>query len=121
MPASGDVSCLNFRSALRDSDKMRPAWRINVALVKARRPITPRPAAHPWRGVFPALTTQMHRDGTLDLEGTARHAEAMIASGVSGLIFLGSLGENQTLIADEKRLVMREMVRAVRGRVPVLS
>ncbi len=63
----------------------------------------------------------MHKDGSLDLDGTARHAEALIASGITGLVFLGSLGENQTLSGDEKRLVLREMVKAVRGRVPVLS
>ncbi len=71
--------------------------------------------------MFPALTTQMHRDGSLDLEATARHAEALVASGVAGLVFLGSLGENQMLAAEEKRLVIREMVGAVKGRVKVLS
>lgn len=79
------------------------------------------PAQHVWSGVFPAITTQMHRDGSLDLEATARHAGALIASGITGIVFLGSLGENQTLTADEKRLVMREMVRMVKGRIPVLS
>lgn len=74
-----------------------------------------------WQGVFPAITTQMHRDGSLDLEGTAAHAEALLQSGVSGLVFLGSLGENQSLTADEKRAVIREMVKVVFGRVPVLS
>ena len=83
---------------------------------------TPARRAKPaWQGVFPAITTQMQRDGSLDLEGTARHAEALIASGITGLVFLGSLGENQTLSGEEKRLVMREMVKAVRGRIPVLS
>lgn len=75
----------------------------------------------PWSGVFPAITTQMHADGSLDLEGTARHAERLIESGVAGIIFLGSLGENQTLTGEEKRLVMREMVSALKGRVPLLS
>ncbi|MFM8359819.1 MAG: dihydrodipicolinate synthase family protein [Verrucomicrobiota bacterium] len=74
-----------------------------------------------WSGVFPAITTQMHRDGSLDLDATAAHAEALLESGVAGLIFLGSLGENQALTADEKRLVMQEMVKGVFGRVPVLS
>jgi 4-hydroxy-tetrahydrodipicolinate synthase len=78
-------------------------------------------AAHVWTGVFPAITTQMHRDGSLDLEATARHADALIASGVTGIVFLGSLGENQMLTGEEKRLVMTEMVRSVKGRVPVLS
>ena len=74
-----------------------------------------------WSGVFPAITTQMHKDGSLDLDATARHAEALIESGISGLIFLGSLGENQPMSADEKRRVIEAMVKAVNGRVPVLS
>jgi dihydrodipicolinate synthase/N-acetylneuraminate lyase len=74
-----------------------------------------------WTGVFPAITTQMHQDGSLDLEATARHAEALLASGIKGLIFLGSLGENQPMTGDEKRLVISEMVKTVKGRVPVIS
>jgi dihydrodipicolinate synthase/N-acetylneuraminate lyase len=74
-----------------------------------------------WTGVFPAITTQMHQDGSLDLEATARHAEVLLASGIKGLIFLGSLGENQPMTGEEKRLVVSEMVKTVRGRVPVLS
>lgn len=57
----------------------------------------------------------------MDLEATARHAEALIQSGVTGLIFLGSLGENQPLTGDEKRLILREMLKAVDGRVTVMS
>lgn len=74
-----------------------------------------------WQGVFPAITTQMHEDGSLNLDATASHAERLLASGVSGLVFLGSLGENQTLSAEEKRLVLAEMVKLVNGRVPLLS
>src|SRR5437870_7186933 len=74
-----------------------------------------------WRGVFPAITTQMKKDGALDLDSTARHAEALIKSGVAGIIFLGSLGENQTLTAEEKRRLIQAMVKSVNGRVPVLS
>lgn len=74
-----------------------------------------------WSGVFPAITTQLHRDGSLDLDATAAHAEALIRSGIRGLIFLGSLGENQSLSPSEKRQVMEAMRKAVAGRVPVLS
>jgi 4-hydroxy-tetrahydrodipicolinate synthase len=74
-----------------------------------------------WSGVFPAITTQMAKDGSLDLEATAAHAEVLIQSGVAGLIFLGSLGENQSLTPAEKREVMARMVEAVHGRVTVLS
>lgn len=80
-----------------------------------------KPAVGPWSGTFPAITTQMHKDGSLDLEGTARHTERLIASGVNGIIYLGSLGENQVLTGEEKRLVIGEMVKVVKGRIPVLS
>jgi 4-hydroxy-tetrahydrodipicolinate synthase len=74
-----------------------------------------------WQGVFPAITTQLKRDQSIDLDATAAHVEVMIRSGVTGIIFLGSLGENQPLLADEKRLLMEAMIKVVNGRVPVLS
>ncbi len=74
-----------------------------------------------WNGVYPALTTQFKKDQSLDIEGTARHLEAMISSGIHGVIVLGSVGENTALEYDEKLTVMREMLRVVRGRIPVLS
>jgi dihydrodipicolinate synthase/N-acetylneuraminate lyase len=74
-----------------------------------------------WKGVFPAITTQLKKDGSLDLEATARHVDVMIESGVSGMILLGSLGENQVLPPHEKRLVVEAGVKAVNGRVPVLT
>jgi 4-hydroxy-tetrahydrodipicolinate synthase len=74
-----------------------------------------------WQGVFPAITTQFKSDQSLDLDATIRHMEVLLEAGVDGLIFLGSLGENQTLLPEEKRELMRVMVRAVSGRVPILS
>jgi 4-hydroxy-tetrahydrodipicolinate synthase len=74
-----------------------------------------------WQGVFPAITTQMHQDGSLDLEATAAHTETLIASGVKGLVYLGSLGENQAMTAEEKRSVMKAMIETVNGRIPVLG
>jgi dihydrodipicolinate synthase/N-acetylneuraminate lyase len=74
-----------------------------------------------WQGVFPAITTQLKKDETLDLDATAHHVEVLINSGVSGLVFLGSLGENQTLSAEEKRRFIEAMVRVVNGRVTLLS
>ena len=74
-----------------------------------------------WSGVFPAVTTQLAQDESLDLPATARHLEVLIASGVSGLIMCGSLGENQTLAPEEKRAVIRCAVEVAGNRVPVLS
>jgi 1-pyrroline-4-hydroxy-2-carboxylate deaminase len=74
-----------------------------------------------WSGVFPAATTQFKADQSLEPDATARHLEALIASGVSGLVMLGSLGENTALEPEEKRRVMEAAIRVSRGRVPVLS
>jgi 4-hydroxy-tetrahydrodipicolinate synthase len=74
-----------------------------------------------WKGVFPAVTTQLNKDESLNLNATERHIEALIESGVSGLIMLGSLGENQSLEPGEKRRVMQMTIKASNGRVPVLS
>jgi 4-hydroxy-tetrahydrodipicolinate synthase len=74
-----------------------------------------------WQGVFPAVTTQFRQDQTLDLDASAIHIESLIASGVTGLIVCGSLGENQALSPQEKREVVAMAVRIARGRIPVLS
>ena len=74
-----------------------------------------------WSGIFPALTTQFHRDLTLDIEATQRHIELMLAHGSAGIVMLGSLGENVSLDRAEKRRLMRAAIEAVAGRVPVLS
>jgi len=74
-----------------------------------------------WKGLFPAITTTMTKNGEIDLKSTAEHVEYLIASGCSGIIFLGSLGENQTLLPDEKRSFLKAMIKVVAGRVPVLS
>lgn len=74
-----------------------------------------------WRGVFPAVTTQFHRDQGIDLDATSRHMEALIASGVSGLVMLGSLGENPALAPAEKRRVVEAALKTAAGRLPVLA
>ena len=74
-----------------------------------------------WRGVFPAVTTQMRRGGALDLDATARHLEVLVDSGVGGLVMCGSLGENQSLDAAEKREVVEMAVAVAAGRLPVLA
>lgn len=74
-----------------------------------------------WAGVFPAMTTQFREDQSLDAAATGRHVEAMVASGVGGLVMCGSLGENQTMTADEKREVVRTAVKAAAGKIPVVA
>lgn len=74
-----------------------------------------------WKNVFPAVTTQFRQDQSLDLDASAKHFEALIASGVAGLIVCGSLGENQQLAPEEKRAVVKRAVEVAKGRIPVVS
>jgi 4-hydroxy-tetrahydrodipicolinate synthase len=74
-----------------------------------------------WRGVYPAVTTQFHDDGRLDLEGTSAHLEKLITAGVHGLVMLGTVGENCSLEYGEKIEVLRASVARVERRVPVLT
>lgn len=74
-----------------------------------------------WKGVFPAATTHFREDLSLDLDATCVHLETMIESGVSGLVMLGSLGENVALTRDEKHEIMRAALKTANGRVPVLG
>ncbi|MEQ8787600.1 MAG: dihydrodipicolinate synthase family protein [Pirellulaceae bacterium] len=74
-----------------------------------------------WTGVYPAATTHFHDDQSLNLPATMKHLDAMIEAGVHGLIMLGTVGENCSLSAEEKRHVLQATVEHVAGRVPVLS
>jgi len=74
-----------------------------------------------WQGVFPAACTQFREDESLDIAATLDHVEAMIAAGIDGLIMLGTVGENCSLEAVEKRELLKATVDHVAGRVPVLS
>lgn len=78
--------------------------------------------SHPhWHGVFPALTTKFTADDHLDFDAMGEHLEFQLNAGVHGIIILGSLGENSTLNAAEKRELMAFFARAVNGRVPLLA
>src|SRR5215813_7741946 len=74
-----------------------------------------------WQGVFPAVTTQFRNDFSLDIAATQRVIEALIRDGVSGLIMCGTVGENTSLPADEKRRVIAAAREVVNGRVPIVS
>lgn len=74
-----------------------------------------------WKGVLPAACTQFHADQTLDLPTTMDHLEAMVDSGVHGMVMLGTVGENCSLTDDEKLQVLRASVERIGGKVPVIS
>lgn len=74
-----------------------------------------------WTGVYPAATTQFAADGSVDLDETQKVMTALVDDGVSGLILLGTCGENNSLEPGEKRKVLAAGVEAVGGRVPLVA
>jgi 4-hydroxy-tetrahydrodipicolinate synthase len=74
-----------------------------------------------WRGVIPALMTEMKQNGELDLEATARHIDSCLSAGCEGFVMLGTLGENSSLALEEKKEVVAAAVKAVKGRVPIIA
>jgi len=74
-----------------------------------------------WSGVFPATTTQFRDDESIDIESTQRVIDGLIKDGVHGIIALGTVGENVSLTADEKRQVIAAAKEVVDGRVPLLT
>jgi 4-hydroxy-tetrahydrodipicolinate synthase len=74
-----------------------------------------------WAGVFPAATTQFAPDLSVDIAETQRVQDALVRDGVHGLIVMGTVGENNSLLPDEKRDVLRAAVEAVSKRAPVIA
>jgi len=71
--------------------------------------------------VFPAATTQFDAAGDVDLAATAAVQAALVRDGVHGLVLLGTVGENNSLSAGEKRAVLEAAVEAVGGQVPLIT
>src|SRR3989442_9152268 len=71
-------------------------------------------------GVLPALVSPLHKDGTADEAGIKRLVEHVIAGGVNGLLPLGSTGEGASLGERTRGKILRCVVEAAAGRVPVI-
>jgi 4-hydroxy-tetrahydrodipicolinate synthase len=73
-----------------------------------------------WSGVFPAATTQFDAALALDLTATQSVQQGLLDDGVHGLVLMGTVGEGNSLAAEEKRTVLRGAVEVAAGRVPVI-
>jgi 4-hydroxy-tetrahydrodipicolinate synthase len=74
-----------------------------------------------WHGVYPAATTQFAADLSLDTVAYRKVVTALVNDGVDGLVLLGTVGENNSLGPEEKRLTLRAGIDAVGERVPLIA
>ena len=72
-----------------------------------------------WKGVIPAITTNLNADLAVDHAALAQHCRWMIDSGCAGIVACGSLGEAATLTFAEKVAIIETCVKAVGARAPV--
>ena len=74
----------------------------------------------PFSGVVPPVVTPDTPDHQLDVVSFERSINRLIEAGVDGLFFLGSSGEVVFAIDERRDQIVREAVRIVDHRVPVL-
>ena len=74
-----------------------------------------------WHGVFPATTTQYDENLNVDLDSTQTMIDRLIKDGVHGIIALGTVGENNSHSADEKRQILAAIIEVAGGRVPIIT
>lgn len=72
-------------------------------------------------GVFPYLVSPLDADGKVDRPVLTALVEHLIAAGVHGLTPLGSTGEFAYLGREQRLEIVRIVVEAARGRVPVIA
>lgn len=72
------------------------------------------------RGIVPPMVTPLSDDDQIDVEGTIRLTEHIIAGGVHGLFLLGTTGEAQSLSYRCRYEFVKLVCSQVNGRVPVL-
>jgi 4-hydroxy-tetrahydrodipicolinate synthase len=73
------------------------------------------------RGSIVAIVTPMHEDGSLDLPALRKLIDWHIAEGTDSLVIVGTSGESATVNVDEHRLLIKETVDYVAGRIPVIA
>ncbi len=73
-----------------------------------------------FQGSMPALVTPM-TNGAVDFDALKRLVDWQIAEGSNGLVPVGTTGESPTLTHEEHEEVIRTVVQAAGGRVPVIA
>lgn len=74
-----------------------------------------------WRGVMTAIVTPFRPDGEVDHEALAALVRWQVDRGIHGLVPAGTTGEGATLADMEHQTMVRTVVEAAAGKVPVIA
>src|SRR3954447_26692601 len=72
-----------------------------------------------FEGIIPAVTTPFTASDEVDVPALKENVEKLIEAGVHGFVATGTMGEAGSLTRAERELVVRSVVEAAAGRVPV--
>ena len=73
------------------------------------------------KGCGTALVTPFNEDRSIDEDSLSRFVEFQISSGIDFLVPCGTTGESVTLNDEEQHRVVGAVLKAARGRVPVIA
>lgn len=73
------------------------------------------------KGTFTALVTPFKKNGEVDQEGLRQLVKFQLKAGVDGLVPCGTTGEAPTLSLEEKSLVIKTVIDASNGKIPVIA
>ena len=73
-----------------------------------------------FKGIIPPAVTPLTAERNLDVAGLERLIEHMITGGIHGIFILGTTGEGPAIGCKVQKDMVRESIRIVNGRLPVL-
>ena len=75
---------------------------------------------NPFKGTGIALITPFKKDHSIDIESLVKIVNHVIDNGADFLVVLGTTSEAPTLTSEEKNLVIKTILKANNGRLPIL-
>jgi 4-hydroxy-tetrahydrodipicolinate synthase len=72
------------------------------------------------QGCFTAMVTPFDASLEVDYKGLKENVEFQIKNGIAGLVPLGTTGESPTIEDAERTKILKTVITAVKGRVPVI-
>ena len=74
-----------------------------------------------WKGCGTSLVTPFDERGRIDFDALTRLVDWQVEQGIDFLVSCGATGESGTISGDERKAITAAVVRAARGRVPVVA
>ncbi|MGM0887420.1 MAG: dihydrodipicolinate synthase family protein [Bacillota bacterium] len=73
-----------------------------------------------FHGIIPPVVTLFDETGNMDIALNRSYIDQLILRNIDGILLMGSSGEFSSLTTEERKLYVREMIKHINGRVPVM-